>query len=480
MSHHLLTRLRKLVYSLRPVLVTALTASLLACGGGRSDSQSPGLQGQTNTTKNAIASQSTTAIPLDTDQACTQDSEYIASTDPELTLLSRHVDCRTVASDFSQLEVYADLFENANGTFRYATLQEIDDRVPQYTSVVVGRFTKIEAQIALYGASNVLSKNYKIRMRGLGFTRDPDYRGPSTSSEGIEVRFRLTCSGQNSASTCTYPQSKFSVSTSGQWTDAPADIAVAFNWPAPEAGQNDLETFSLNTDRLYFHAKGSVDRGDDNGSANYFGLDNSAVQVRCDRNVAEQGTEGCVLPLAAPVYVLRTSDPAVSEAAEHIREAQANGSPGKFLMKAGTRAVADAMVSSAGTALQRLKNADDLTPGSPNRTAACLRSNANSLINIRPSQYSNSCMPTTPGGTPQPGCQCDEYPFNASYQGAAYLPDVTSVKWINGVQNNNAGGVTFKNWYNRERVLDLGSDRQSGLPSAGSSDYFWVHVPLAD
>lgn len=137
MSHHLLISARKLVYSLRPVLVTALAASLLACGGGRSDPQSPSLQGQTTTdansasvgfsskatSKNAAASQLSNAIPSDTDQACTQDSEYIASTDAERTLISRHVDCRTVVSNFSELEVRADLFENANGTFRYATPQ---------------------------------------------------------------------------------------------------------------------------------------------------------------------------------------------------------------------------------------------------------------------------------------------------------------------------------------------------------------------
>lgn len=206
--------------------------------------------------------------------------------------------------------------------------------MPELTSLLVGKFIKIEAQIALYGPSTGLSKKFKIRMRGLGYTNNPDYRGPSTSMQGIEVRVRVSCSGQNAAGDCTHPPTKIFVSTSGQWTDDAADIPVTFNWPAPAAGQNDLEIFNLNTNRFYFNAKGSVDREDNNGSASFFSLDDPTTVVRCDRNVAEQGTEGCVLPLAAPVYVLKTSDPTVCEAA--IREAQANGSPGKFLMNAGT------------------------------------------------------------------------------------------------------------------------------------------------
>ena len=246
--------------------------------------------------------------------------------------------------------------------------------------------------------------------------------------------------------------------------------AVAFNWPAPaDPQQYDLETLRLNTGRLSFHAKGSVDRGNDNTSPYRFSLDDDAVQVRCDRNVAEQGTQGCVLLLAAPVYVLRTSDLSVSEAAEHIREAPGRGSPGKFLMKAGTRAVADQSVSSPVTALQRLKRPDFLSPKNPNRFAACdILNNPSSLANIRPRQYSNSCPPVTPDGLPDiPRCDCDEYPFNSTYQGAAYLPDLTSVKAINAAQNQAAGTRRFSSWCARERVLDLGTGRETGLPRAG-------------
>ena len=297
------------------------------------------------------------------------------------------------------------------------------------------------------------------------------------------MRLRFACSGQNAGGTCTYPERKVSISSNGQWSDITEELAITFNWPAPaDPQQNDLETFRLNTDRLYFNAKGSVDRGDGNGSANFFSLDDSAVQVRCDRNAAQVNTSGCVLPLAAPVYVLRTSDLSVSEAAEHIREAQGRGSPGKFLMKAGTRAVADQSVSSPVTALQRLKNADDLRPPSPNRFAACnVLNNPSSLANIRPRQYSNTCQPTTPNGIPDlTVCECDEYPFNSSYQGAAYLPDLTSVKGINRRQNQAAGSRNLSGWYARERVLDLGTGRETGLPTSGSSDYFWVYIPLAD
>jgi hypothetical protein len=164
------------------------------------------------------------------------------------------------------------------------------------------------------------------------------------------------------------------------------------------------------------------------------------------------------------VDVLSKLGAGMDEAAEHVAQAQAQGSPGAFTMLDGTRAFAG-----AGTPLQRLKNARDL--GDPNRTAACLAPDA--LIRIRPPNASATCAPD------RPGCQCDEYPYNASYQGAAYLPDTTSVKWINGQHNNNAGGIRLKNWLKRERVLDLGSvpaDSPSGLPLPGSSDPFWVYV----
>ena len=296
------------------------------------------------------------------------------------------------------------------------------------------------------------------------------------------MRLRFACSGQNAGGTCTYPERKVSISSNGQWSDITEELAITFNWPAPaDPQQNDLETFRLNTDRLYFNAKGSVDRGDGNGSANFFSLDDSAVQVRCDRGVAQVNTSGCVLPLAAPVYVVDSAPgSSTEEAGQHIREAQ-NGplqSPGKFLMKAGTRAVADQSVSSPVTALQRLKRPDLLSPGSPNRFAACNLRNANSLANIGPRQYSNTCQPTTPNGLPDiPRCDCDEYPFNSTYQGAAYQPDSTSVKGINADQNKAAGTGNFTGWYLRERVLDLGTGREDGLPMRGISDYFWVHVP---
>ena len=85
-----------------------------------------------------------------------------------------------------------------------------------------------------------------------------------------------------------------------------------------------------------------------------------------------------------------------------------------------------------------------------------------------------------PGGTNSnaPGCECDEYPFNSTWQGAAFAPNTTSVKWINGKQNQNAGREKLSNWYRTERLLDLANYPADGvtLPSGGgSSDFFWVY-----
>lgn len=141
--------------------------------------------------------------------------------------------------------------------------------------------------------------------------------------------------------------------------------------------------------------------------------------LRCDRGVAQVDTKGCVFPEAAPSYVLKTSDSAVSEAAEQLREAQALGSPGKFLFKPQTRAFV-ATSDNPTRDLQRLKDAVEFYR-SPNRVAAC-GTGSGALINTCPRQASAACSPCNPA------CECDEYPFNFLWQGFVYEPDTTSVK----------------------------------------------------
>ncbi len=232
----------------------------------------------------------------------------------------------------------------------------------------------------------------------------------------------------------------------------------------------------MSWDILYYTATGSVQRGADN--PNYFSIPNANIKIRCDRGVAQVGSDGCILPEAAPVYVLDSAQGSVvQEAAEHVREAQ-NGplkSPGKFLLKPGTRAVADSSVIGIN-ALQRLK----YRPISRVNQRASCGSQSTSLIESRiPLNQSASC------GAATQTCSCDEYPFASTWNGGNFAPNRTSVKRINAQHNATAGSSNLTNWYLKNRVLDYtiytGEDGpmsayDPNLESSRGGDDFWVFI----
>jgi hypothetical protein len=86
------------------------------------------------------------------------------------------------------------------------------------------------------------------------------------------------------------------------------------------------------------------------------------------------------------------------------------------------------------------------------------------------------------------GCECDEYPFNSTWNGAFSDRDTTprtsSARYINGLQNGKAG-TRLQQFYQAERVLDFTidpgipyiRDNQSvSIPLSNFGDNFWVHV----
>jgi hypothetical protein len=120
---------------------------------------------------------------------------------------------------------------------------------------------------------------------------------------------------------------------------------------------------------------------------------------------------GCVNPQAVPEisYSLTGPWPAI---ADHIRDAQASGLPGKH----GTN-----------------KYLTRLTDGSKikqNRNKAC------------PSSLERP-----------PGKSCDEYPFASTWQGAKYNGGPFSRRMVNAQQNKNAGDA-LKGFYTYARVLE--------------------------
>ncbi len=441
----------------------------------------------------AIAVPADSPVPLDTVEACSRDSQFggvrglapPGISEDESSTINRHVNCRKGRS--VQQYIYVDLYKNADGT---ATRIAPASALPGETNwSQVGR-ADIEYQLSMFGPSNVLSKTMRYRARVTKFEEEALYTGPkkrpdiflrpslegtfcySTATDGISQPITSACKFGTPAAV--------QVRMSGEWSEW-AETAIQFEWrqkmdPQDLSTMLDVASFYVVLDTFQARIEGA-DPSFLTAGGGYpeqvYGAMGYLPLLRCDRGLAKAGTEGCVFADAAAVYLLERANPEVKEAAEHIFEALNNPDPdkrslGKFLLKEGSRGFAEGERS--GNALQRFKNSDDY--GKPNNLAACSRDRTTSLIKIPPVRSSSTCSPN------QAGCECDEYPFNATWQGAAFDPNRTSVKWINGLQNNKAGGGRLTGFFTKERVLDLSpypADR-STFPPYVAGDNFWVFV----
>lgn len=163
-------------------------------------------------------------------------------------------------------------------------------------------------------------------------------------------------------------------------------------------------------------------------------------QLRCDSGLARANSKGCVYPDAPAVLrSIKTTDPRVRESAEHIREAQASGLPGKYVAKGDGSILADTW---AAKPLKRTRNALKITA---NRQAA---------VKMCKEKYQEelACGTSSDADTPLPGCSCDEYPF-ASTQTRDELGDAFSTKRITA-SDNSLAGTMLGNFYTSARVLD--------------------------
>lgn len=458
-----------------------LSGALVACGGGTSAVQ-------TGTSAKAAIVQPN-GSPSTTQEACTDPVDFarisgsLGEIGLEKALVNRHVDCRVATTD--AIEVKAQLALK-DGVYSYLDANTPPDAyVNSYTVGTIVVSTKLTS----YGPSTVLSKKYQFELTVDSFTPDSSYPGP-IKRPAILMQPVLDCitnfyTAVPNSGTCT-PDQLPQVRVSPDGAPATSSFVVNFNWTKSEGEAHDLEAFLVRLERINFAVDGGFGlQLPSNSSPDYFDpkVTSYPSKLRCDRGVAQVDKSGCVYEEAAAVYVLRLDDPAVSEAAEHIKYAQAGGvppadpngppnsgqlapSPGKFLLKPGSRALPDDSVTGGG--LQRLK--DDEGVAKLNRSASCKLSTA--LIAVRNPEPSASCK------TDLSNCECDEYPFASTWNGGYFAPDSTSVRRINKAQNNAAGGGTLTQWYLRERVIDLTVYPPDGsVPSPGGGDRFWVHVP---
>jgi hypothetical protein len=161
--------------------------------------------------------------------------------------------------------------------------------------------------------------------------------------------------------------------------------------------------------------------------------------VRCDVGLAKAGTRGCVYNEAPAILrSVKTNDPDVDESALHIREAQAAGKPGKFVPRGD------------GTIFSR----SDTTPLSRLRDKSARNKNRAASLAQCVVQFGKTTGQCTFTGDPddRPSkCDCDEYPFAATQEGAA--SGEFSVKKID-MGDNRRAGARLGCFMAAQRVLD--------------------------
>ena len=366
---------------------------------------------------------STRKIPSNTIVAC-RESEFADESLGQNVLQSRHVHC-------GKNEAELGLLDDANGNY--------------------GRF-KLEWRVGSDGAPK-LQKTYRLKLRLTQI--EAPATTPASGTLRLQVRPTIECSSQQFPGNCTHSAVSGTVSAGQGWSSE-ISVPVTFAW---SGGSETWNEFIFSQIRLDY----TLPAGGEPRTVYLSGI----PRIRCDKELALNKGQGCIYPDAPAVMVMSVGDSRVRDAAEHIKEAQAAGAPGGLYFDGAGQAIA-----SEGNALKRtrIKAAQN-----SNRDRSC--KDADSLFNTRPINASASCQPGSISN-----CQCDEYPFAATWNGGYFAPSSTSVKRILGAQNE-YGGSLLGSFYQSERVLDLSEysgddttpyDFSKELRRDGDS--FWVHI----
>lgn len=163
--------------------------------------------------------------------------------------------------------------------------------------------------------------------------------------------------------------------------------------------------------------------------------------LRCDVGLAKTGTQGCIFEDAPAVLTrINVNDQDVNESALHIRDAQLSGLPGRYIPEPDS-----IMPSYESSPLRRLR---DLTLRRQNRSKSL------QMCLAKFNSYSSTCAPSGDPEDAEVDCDCDEYPFAATMEGAAnteFIP--VSVRKIDPSDNRRAGAYLGV-FYTQQRVLD--------------------------
>jgi hypothetical protein len=459
----------------------ALGASLLvACGGGGNEPAAASADAQisavTKLTPATLAServrvlaeqdQAERLVPevlpgdpdWNTEKPCTAAGDFVrlsGATDDDKSILSRHVYCLT-AVPLSQ-DINVDLMRNANDTgweFYKATAGR------PATTFRVGTAV-IQTQFQAYGPPTGLFKDHRLRYEIKSWVADSTFP-LGAGSYSATITPRMVCQDQSygsGASGGTCGSLQFAAATVSLTNNAKSpDVSsrVTFNWNfSAGSGNFDWASFRVYPSALVYKVNNTARlQGLDEFIASVDSSDGrlTAQEIRCDKKVVDGSSgSGCILVRATPVFVMDASkDPVLDEAAQHARDAQRKLSPGqtvlspgRFTLKAGTRAIVADRGEPQYQGMERANaGEDDL-----NRNAACNKKKADSLFNTRPFSGSATCPNRN-----APSCSCDEYPFAATRSGGAFAPDSTSVRYINKSSNEKSGS-RLAAFYTNNRIM---------------------------
>ncbi|MCU9953415.1 NucA/NucB deoxyribonuclease domain-containing protein [Burkholderia sp. BKH01] len=184
----------------------------------------------------------------------------------------------------------------------------------------------------------------------------------------------------------------------------------------------------------------SGDSFDNGASVSSYAGDGYIPDIRCDVGLAKSGTQGCVYPDAPAILrTITATNPDVDESAIHIRDAQAAGLRGKFVPRGDGTILPDEWESKP---LTRLRDASMRQKNRAESKKQCV---------AKYGSVTGQCTFTgDPDETPT-DCDCDEYPFASTGQGAD--GNEVSVKRIDASDNRRAGAL-LGNFYLNQRVLD--------------------------
>lgn len=448
----------------------ALSAAILVAGcGGSEDSTSPDAKGTTatETAARVRAPQVLNLLPADAanwdqDTECTNASDFIkvvSGMHDKSMLMSRHRHCSTLVSDAQP--IVARIVQAPGGAWSLYTPGAIGNIEEETLGYAV-----LETQYQAYGPSNRLEKSYAVKVKVAQWTVNPTAR-VSPDGHRLFLNATINCngtSGMNLTEHCTQsplPENALiDVSLAAGAESTKRVFNMGFSWTS--SSETSYQSYGPDLTQYIYQVNGTKVPA---ASTPFYtqGNDGShqAPFLRCDKGLAKGGTEGCVFPEAAAVFVMDMAINDMKDATEHVFHAQkglgtneSQRSPGVLSLHPNSRVIP--VLTSDQPQLKPLKRIADHVTINKNRRHTC--QNIGSMFNSLPRQNSSSCPSN------ESDCNCDEYPFASTSEGGRN--PWSSVRRISSEHNSRAGGY-YGEFLSRQRVI------------AEQSDPFFVYVKNA-